>query len=253
MTQPLNNNNSFKDCGGKLICSIIGGSTLYGLNNEKSDIDYRGIFFASDKKYVSGFNTIESIVLTNEVDATYYEISRYLKLLRKSNTQVLEILFSPEKFFVYKHEFFDDLINSKYSLIDTDVLKASLKGYVFSEIKLATGERSGRLGGKRKEQVIKHGFSPKNFVQILRLCKVGIEFFKSGEYMVNVKEFDSDYHDMLMNIKNRPEEYTCEQLKNLVDDKFKQLETVMESSKIRYKFNEDLASDLILKARNIFK
>jgi hypothetical protein len=249
----IKDNNSFKDCGGKMICNLIGGSTLYGLNNESSDIDYRGIFFASNKKYVSGFNTIESIVLTNEIDATYYEISRYLKLLRKSNTQVLEILFAPKKFYVYKHDFFDELINNRYFLIDTNVLKASLKGYVFSEIRLATGERSGQLGGKRKISVNSYGFSPKNFVQILRLCKVGIEFFKSGQYMVNVKEFDPGYYDTLMNIKNNPQDFTCDQLKTLVDEKYKELEAVMESSKIRFKFDEDLASDLILAARNIFK
>lgn len=184
------------------------------------------------------------------MDATYYEIGRYLKLLRKSNTQVLEILFSPESAFTYKHPVFDVIQENRYRLIDTNILKNSLKGYVHSEIRLATGSRSGQLGGKRKEAVEKFGFSPKNFCQILRLCKVGQVFFTNGEYMVNVKDHDPDYHSFLMDIKNTPEKFTCEQLEKWVDMEFNSLCTIMDNSKIKYTFDADLAAELILQTRN---
>lgn len=241
---------AFKNCGGKLIAQLIGGSTLYGLNNENSDTDYRGLFVAQDPKYLAGLDTIESIVQTGEVDATYYEIGRYLKLLRKSNTQVMEIVFAPKNAFIYKHPVFDILREYRYQLIDTDILKNSLKGYVFSEIKLATGARSGQLGGKRKAAVEKFGFSVKNFVQILRLCKVGQEFFKTGEYMVNVKEYDPEYQSFLMDIKNHPENFTCEQLEKWVDMEFNSLNIIMDNSTIKYKFDADLAAEIILQSRN---
>tara|TARA_R110002167_G_scaffold98020_3_gene258286 strand:- start:19247 stop:20002 length:756 start_codon:yes stop_codon:yes gene_type:complete len=249
----ITNNESFKTSNSKLICNLIGGSTLYGLNNENSDVDYRGLFIATDKKNLTGFRTLESIVLTNEIDACYYELSKFLKLLRKSNTQVMEILFAPEKSFVYKHEFFDKLVENKWDLIDSEVLKSSLKGYVFSEIKLATGQRSGRLGGKRKDAVTKFGFSPKNFVQILRLCEVGKRFFETSEYMVKVSEFNPKLHERLMHIKNTPEEYTCEKLEGYVDAAFADLVEVMDKSTISYKFDEDLAAELVMEAREVFK
>lgn len=248
---PILEHQAFKNCGGKLICSLLGGSHLYGLNTPESDEDYRGLFVAQNKRYLAGLDKIESIVQDGETDATYYEIARYLQLLRKSNTQVLEICFAPESSFVYKHPIFDDIVNNRYSLFDTDVLKNSLKGYVYSEIRLATGERSGQLGGKRKKAVEAYGFSPKNFVQILRLCKVGIEFFKTGQYMVNVKEFDQEYWEMLMDIKTKPQSYTCEGLKEMVDRKFEELVETMDNSTIRFKFDVDLAADIILKAKNI--
>lgn len=242
---------AFKNSGGKLICQLIGGSTLYGLNTPESDIDYRGLFVAQDKKYLANLDTIESIVQTGDIDSTYYEITRYLKLLRKSNTQVLEILFAPKSAFTYRHPIFVDMIINAYDLIDTNTLKNSLKGYVFSEIRLATGERSGQLGGKRKQNVTEFGFSPKNFVQILRLCRVGMEFFKSARYMVNVKEFDVPFWEQLMDIKSNPKNYTCEQLKKMVDQEFKNLENVMDNSQISFKFNPDIAADIILAAKNI--
>ena len=73
----------FLNCKGELLCQLIGGSTLYGLNNENSDIDYRGLFIATDKKYVAGLETIDSIVQTGEIDSTYYSLGRYIQLLRK--------------------------------------------------------------------------------------------------------------------------------------------------------------------------
>jgi predicted nucleotidyltransferase len=241
---------AFKNCKGELLFSIIGGSRLYGLELPDSDYDERGIFLATDKKYITGFDTIESIVQTGDVDSTYYELARYLKLLRKSNTQVMEILFSPESSIVHNTEIFKYLRENRYSLIDTHALKASLKGYVYSEIKLATGVRTGELGGKRKASLEKYGYSPKNMVQLLRLCLVGNRFFTNGEYVVKVKDFDEDYHNLLMNIKTNPEKFTCDQLSKMVDDEFVKLCQVMDESKITYKFNVELASDIVSSARD---
>lgn len=245
--------NFLKPCKGKMVASLIGGSVLYGLNTPSSDVDYRGIYVALDKKYIAGFDKMDSVVLSpskeDEIDATFYELGHYLRLLRKTNTQVMEMLFAPENSFVYKSPLFDKIRENRYELIDSDLLKSSLKGYVFSEIRLATGERSGRLGGSRKEAVSKFGYSPKNFVQIFRLIFVGQRFFDTGEYMVNVKDVNPELHDSLMAIKTNPERYTCEQLKEMVDMNYENLVSSMEKSKIKFNFNVDLASDIILESR----
>lgn len=242
-------NNSFVQSKSVMMCQLIGGSTLYGLNTPESDVDYRGLFLATDNKYVAGFATVESIVQTGETDSVYYELYRYLTLLRKSNTQVLEILFAPEKSFTLKTTAFDEIRDFKYELIDSEVLKKSLQGYVYSEMRLAVGERTGRLGGKRKESLNKHGFSPKNFVQILRLCRLGQTFFNRGEYIVNFKDSDEKFHSLLMEIKTQPQNFTCEQLKKMVEVEYESLLSEMDNTKISYKFNADLAANLLLKFR----
>lgn len=243
---------AFVNCRGHLLVQLVGGSTLYGLNNANSDVDYRGLFFASAKANVTGFANIESIVQTGEIDSAYYELTHFLKLLRKSNTQVMEILFAPDSALTNQSALFQRLRENAFNLICSKTLKSSLKGYVFSEIRLATGERSGQLGGKRKAAVEKYGFSPKNFVQILRLCKVGIEFFKGNGYMVNVKEFNPLFHAFLMDIKENPEKFTCDQLKSYVDHHYSELEKAMDESKVSYTFDADLAADLVLTARDTY-
>ena len=240
---------AFLNCDGKLIAQLIGGSTLYDLNTPTSDIDYRGIFIAQNKTYVTGFDTIESIVQTGEIDSTYYELSRYLKLLSKSNTQVAEIIFAPDSAFTYTTPLFKKIRDNRYNLIDSSVLKNSLKGYVFSEIRLATGQRSGQLGGKRKLSLEKYGFSPKNFTQILRLCKVGIIFFDTGEYIVKISDIDIAYHSLLMEIKTQPQNFTCDQLEKIVNTEFLKLEESIKNSKINFKFDTNLAADIIIEAR----
>jgi len=243
-------NPAFVDSQAKLICQLIGGSTLYGLNTATSDVDFRGIFSVNNKRYVTGFRTVESIVETGEVDSAYYELKHYLQLLRKTNTQVLEILFAPLSSFTHTTSTFTQMRNHRYSLIDSQLLKKSLAGYIHSEMRLATGERSGQLGGKRKAQVEKHGFSPKNFVQILRLCFVGQHFFTNGEYAVCVKDFDANYHNTLMQIKTCPEQFTCESLVSMVDDQRAKLYEIMDSSDVKFLFDENLAADLILQTQS---
>lgn len=241
---------AFVDCEGKLLCELIGGSNLYGLSTPDSDVDYRGLFFASSKQCVTGFKNIESIVQTGEIDSCYYELGHYLKLLRKSNTQVLEMLFAPESSFTLSTPLFEKIRENRYSLIDSHILKSSLKGYVYSEMRLATGERSGRLGGKRKEAVSTFGFSPKNFVQILRLCRVGQRFFTDGTYIVNVQLSDPDYHAELMDIKTQPHKYTVDELKKRVETEYDTLVKVIDQSEVNYKFDSNLAADLVLAARS---
>lgn len=245
----IEENQSFENCGGEILCELIGGSKLYGLDNEDSDTDYRGLFKFTDKTYLAGFNNVESIVLSNSVDATYYELAHFLRLLRKSNTQVMEILFAPDSHILKSSGVFDCIRENKYNFIDSERLKSSLLGYIYSEIKLATGERTGRLGGKRREKLDKHGFSPKNFVQLIRLCEVGIEFFRSGEYQVNIKNYNEELHKSLMLIKNHPEMFNKEELLGIVHKKIDKLEDVMKNSKIKYEFDLDLASDVINNVR----
>jgi hypothetical protein len=247
----INEHPAFKRYDSALLCELVGGSNLYGLATSDSDVDYRGLFVARSPLHASGLQTITNIVTVAPHDATYYEIGHYMSLLRKSNTQVMEILFAPQESFTYRSSFMIQLHHYRYSLINTEVLKNSLRGYVYSELKLATGERSGRLGGKRKDAVLNYGFSPKNFVQILRLCEVGKRFFETGEYVVNAAGFGAEFHALLLDIKTNPSSYTCETLEKLVAESFGELNGVIDNSKLRYDYDENLAAELILEARGL--
>jgi predicted nucleotidyltransferase len=239
----------FKEVGGKLIMEIIGGSTLYGLNTPTSDVDYRGIFIATHPHYASGMRKVESFVQLDKEhgrDSAYYELKHFLHLCNKTNTQMLELLFAPESAFNRSTRLFDEMRFNARKLINSETLKKSLVGYVHSEMKLARGDRSGQLGGKRKESVEKFGFSPKNFTQIFRLLAVGKEFFRSGEFVVNVKNYNEKLWEELMSIKCDPTSHDKEELTTRVYKQLEELQTIMDNSSIKYEFDMDFASRLIL-------
>jgi predicted nucleotidyltransferase len=244
-------NDTFKRFQGAIFSSLIGGSKLYGLDTEESDTDYRGIFLATSPLFNSGLDKIESIVI-NEPDATYYELLRYFQLLRKSNTQALEILFAPDWAFIKKSKWHDVLVENKERLINSHVLSHSLKGYFHSEMKLATGERTGRLGGKRKGKVDQYGFSPKNFVQMIRLCYVGIHFFQSGEFRVHLRDHNPALTSILVDVKTEPEKWSKEKLTNWANESYKLLEEAINNTKVKWEFDPDLAAELILAIRAEF-
>lgn len=228
---------------------LVGGSKLYGLDTPESDTDYRGVYTTTDLQVAAGFKEHSSMVKTGEVDATFYELGHFLSLLRKTNTQVMEVLFAPQSAFTVMTPEFEWLRSKKYELFDSEKLKQSLLGYLHSETRLAIGERKGQLGGLRKQKVETFGFSPKNFTQLLRLLFVGKYLYKHGEYVVRVADVDSEYHELLMAVKTKPELFTKEDLVEMVESGKNELVKVMESSKFKTEFNADLASKILLAER----
>lgn len=238
------------ESGAEMFCELIGGSKLYGLDTPDSDVDYRGVYVVNNPAHRVGLKSLDSIVQTGDVDSCYYEFRRFLDLLQKTNTQSLDMLCAPEDAYTVinmKHAAVFYAMRGNYKkLIDTDKLASSLKGYVFSEMRLATGERTGQLGSKRKQQLEQHGFSPKNFVQILRLCYTGKVFFETSKWIVNHTQTDELFMTGLRHIKMNPQEYTREDLTLMVEQAYADLLTAIENTTISYKFDVDFAASLYL-------
>lgn len=189
-----------------MICKMRGGSHSYGLNTHESDEDFRGVFVNDDVGTIIGLDRFEHKVTKNETeDSVYWELRHFLNMLRRGNTQALEMLFNQH--WISIDPLFNKLINNRLRLIDTTKVHSSLTGYIYSELKLANGEHTGKLGGKRKEQIDRLGFSPKNFVQLIRLTYCGTEFFKTRQFPVNLQDYAPMLATNLLRVKTHPEEF----------------------------------------------
>ena len=197
------------------LCKYLGGSHLYGMNTPASDIDKRGVFMNLDPLYVYGFKRLDNEVKqTAEEDVVMHELTEFLRLAAKSNTQTLECLFAPlDAFNTLDPEFKQWVLDERFRFLHTDQLYKSLRGYLQNEMRLALGERTGELGSKRKNALELHGFSPKNFTHLLRLAECGTQFFKNGVYPVRLIDFNPAMHELCMRIKTTPEQFTAEELK----------------------------------------
>jgi hypothetical protein len=224
----------------------MGGSHAYGLMTPKSDVDLRGIFLNSEVKDIIGLSRNEHKITQNSTtDESFKEFCEALKLLRNANTEMIETLYN-DRWEILTPEW-KEVINCRSKLVDSTKLFNCLRGYMQGELKLANGERTGKLGGKRKEAIDKYGFSPKNFVQYFRLAWAGKIYFEKGYFPVNVMKENPSFGNRLMEIKVRPETF----LKGQLNDSAKEWKTVLtnafENRSHTTVFDEVLANDLCLK------
>lgn len=230
------------------LCEIYGGSKLYGLDTPQSDIDIRYIFMHDELGRTIGLERFEHLDgRTGNEDKFGFELRHYLNLLRKTNTQVVEIVFAET--FIELHPLFKTLIiDNRLRLLDTVRMYKSLRGYIQGERRLANGERTGTLGGKRKEALDKYGFSYKNFVQLIRLCYCGIHFINLQSFPTNIQTANPALAKELLRLKTDPGSFKKEELNEWVDHYELQLENTFndrDQSK-DLKFDENLANEILL-------
>lgn len=119
-----------------IIFEGISGSRAYGTQLPTSDTDIRGVFI-QPLDDILGNGYVEQVSdLTNDV--VFYEIKRFLELLKTNNPTVLEILNLPEDCIIFKDPIFDLVLNHKKDFITTQC-KMTFAGYAIQQIKKARG------------------------------------------------------------------------------------------------------------------
>mgnify|MGYP003641079074 CR=1 FL=1 len=231
------------------LIKYVGGSHLYGLNTPESDIDYRGVYLHSDMAKILRFDVEDNVSETQEDgdDYAYYELNRYMQLLRKTNTQSVETLFVKPSETIEDSRQFAFIREQRYSLIDTEKLISSAKGYTMSETRLALGERAGRMGGKRRGQLELYGFSPKNVCQIIRIVAATEHFMKEKWYPLNLDaEGLTRDHELAFQIKTRPWMFGKGDIKRICEEFEKRVLKIEDTLKLS--FNQDVAVELMREA-----
>lgn len=231
----------------KTLCLAQGGSHAYGLSTPSSDIDLRGIFVNTDIEHLVGLKRDEILVeQTAEKDNVMTEFRHAIRLLKGANTQMVELLFQED--FQTVDPIWKEVQAARSQLISSEKLYTCLRGYMQGELRLANGERTGKLGGKRKAAIDAYGFSPKNFVQLYRLAWAGTTYFRKGYFPVNVRRENPDMADMLLLIKTEPQKFEREMLNFKAKELEAELDRVFHHQRtFDTQFSEDKANELCLK------
>ena len=227
------------------IVKTLLGSRGYGLAVPDSDFDRRGVFIHTEVSKIIGLQRFDhQNQKVGENDEVYYEVRHFLNQLKSGNTTALELLFCErvEEFTIQ----WQLIRNNAFQLMDAKKIFDSLRGYMFGERRLMNGERTGQLGGKRKEALDKFGYSPKNGIQLIRLAWAGKILFQKGYFPVNVKKEDENLAQLLLDIKTNPTAYSVEQINALADKAEKELIDSFEQRKFNYHFEEEVAEKLVL-------
>ena len=123
---------------GMIIYDIITGSHAYQTNIATSDIDHRGIFIYSPDDY-DGLEEPIPQISDIKNDETYYSLKRYFELVKDANPNILEMLWSPPEFILFKNAIMDELIKNRDIFISKKAFHTHA-GYSFAQIKKCRGQ-----------------------------------------------------------------------------------------------------------------
>lgn len=117
------------------IYEAIVGSQSYGTAIATSDLDIKGVY-TQPLDDILGFGYTEQV--NKGKDETYYEVKRFLQLLKTGNPTVLELLWSPEDCIKLTTPQFE-LIRANRDKFLTKKCRDSFGGYAVQQIKKARG------------------------------------------------------------------------------------------------------------------
>lgn len=157
----------------RLLFEYTRGSTAYNLNTPESDVDTGGIFLAEPFEYCILNPTVQ--VSDEKHDTTWYELSEFVRLLKKSNPTVLEALFVPDDCIHYMHPLFKELRDNRDKVLSKEIFNP--------------------FYGYAKQQVVKARGLNKKIVNPIERRKTILEFCytfrKQGSY--TIEEWSKEY------------------------------------------------------------
>lgn len=157
----------------RVIFRCVIGSRAYGLDDEESDTDYRGIFLPTADLHWSLYGVPEQLEC-HETQEHYWELQRFLVLALKANPNVLECLYSPlvEKVTPLAAELLE-----MRSIFLSRLVYQTYNGYVLSQF------------NKMQADLRNHGeVKQKHVMHLIRLLISGINVLRHGLVPVRVEE-----------------------------------------------------------------
>ena len=156
------------DLFNRVIYRCVIGSRAYGLEDDQSDTDYRGVYLPPAELHWSLYGVPEQLEC-DETQEVYWEIQKFLVLALKANPNVLECLYTPliEK----TTPLADELLASRDMFLSRLVYQ-TYNGYVMSQFKKMQADirNRGRVKWKHVMHlirlllsgvcVLRHGFVP---------------------------------------------------------------------------------------------
>lgn len=211
-----------------VIYRCVVGSRAFGLDDEKSDTDLRGIYLPPANLHWSMYGVPEQLE-NKENEECYWELQKFLLLALKANPNVLECLNTP--LVEFKNEIADELLSIKNVFLSKLVYQ-TYNGYVMSQFKKL--EQDLRSTG---------GIRWKHAMHLIRLLLQGIEIMRMGELNVKVTE----NRDKLLTIKRG--EFLWESVNDWRLMLHKEFENAFAETKLPERPDYERVNRFLLKAR----
>lgn len=176
------------------IFQAITGSISYGLINQFSDEDQRGIYIAKKEQSILPFDKKLEALTFRHGDIVFYELSKFTTLCISQNPLILEILWGCDSDIIYSNNN-GKLLRDNRQLLLCSKLKNSSLGKAEAEYNnLLLGKITS---SKRKNMIHKYGYDVKSATQIIRILIMCSEAIETGT--ITLKNNNTN---LLLKIKN---------------------------------------------------
>ncbi len=155
-----------------IYCCVV-GSRAYGLDDEHSDTDRRGVYLPPADLHWSLFGAPEQLE-DKENQECYWELQKFLVMALKANPNILECLHTP--LIEHAEPLALELLAMRGVFLSKLIYK-TYNGYVLSQFKKL--EQDLRAKGEIKR---------KHAMHLIRLLRSGITALETGELVVRVPE-----------------------------------------------------------------
>ncbi|MCI0603846.1 nucleotidyltransferase domain-containing protein [bacterium] len=211
-----------------VIYRCVVGSRAYGLEQEESAIDRRGIYLPPAMLHWSLFGVPEQLE-SPETQETYWELQKFLILALKANPNVLECLYTP--LVEYANELAQELLDMR-SIFLSKLVYQTYNGYVLSQFRKLEQDLRNR-GAIRW----------KHAMHLIRLLISGITVLKEGL----VPTYVDQYRDQLLAIRRG--EVSWEDINRWRLGLHKEFDSAYSETRLPDQPEYDRANVFLLKAR----
>src|SRR5437773_4098080 len=211
-----------------IIYRCIAGSRAYGLDNDESDTDRRGIYLAPADLQWSLFGAPEQFE-DNATQSCYWELQKFLIMALKANPNILECLYSPivEKMTPLGEE----LVAARKGFLSQMIFQ-TFNGYAMSQFK------------KIEQDIRNHGeVRWKHAMHLLRLLLTGAATLREGRVPVRVEA----HRDRLLVVKRG--EMAWPEVDAWRKDLHRDFERAVAETKLPERPDYEAANRFLIKAR----
>jgi len=214
----------------RVIFRCVIGSRAYGLDDENSDIDRRGIYLPPADLHWSLFGVPEQLE-NDEMQEAYWELQKFIVLALKANPNVLECLYTP--IVETATPLAQELLDMKTIFLSRMVYQ-TYNGYVMSQFKKM------RTDIRNQGQV-----KWKHVMHLIRLLRSGITVLRAGFVPVQV----GDHREALLKIKAG--EMPWDEIESWRLGLHKQFERAFEETTLPERPDYERANEYLIKARRL--
>lgn len=183
---------------------------------------------------------------SEEIDIVGYEIKKAVNLLAGCNPNMLTYLYLKPEHYKHISEGGKLLLERRDLFLGKKRIRDGFCGYAHDQLfRMRGGAYKGYMGEKRKKIVDKYGYDTKNAVTLIRLLRSGRELLESGR----LKVYREEDREELLEIKKG--KLTLNQVQNLADKEFKNIDDAYYSSKLPEENSKQKINELLVDIMNI--